>query len=72
MHKVMTMKDGKHGLAYGFLLNREFVYIDVDYGSGKDGSSKQMFNLPTLKQNECIYHQIEVKSKLVVADLIEV
>lgn len=40
LHKVMTSKDGKHGFAYGFWLNRVFAYFGIQYGPGKDGPVK--------------------------------
>lgn len=53
IHTVMTAKDGKHGLAYDFWLNRVFEYFSVVCGKGKAGSVKQMFNITTLEDNEC-------------------
>lgn len=40
IHKVMTTKDGKRGLAYGFWFNGVFLYFDVKYRPGKDRSMK--------------------------------
>lgn len=45
MYKVMTAKDVKHGLAYHFWLYRIFAYFGMEYGPGKEGFMKQMFNL---------------------------
>lgn len=72
MHKVMRTKSAKHSLAYEFLLNKVFDYFYVECGLRKDGLVKQMFILSTLEENECIHQRSEVKSKLVVVDLIEV
>lgn len=67
MHKVMTIKDGRHGLAYGFLLNPVFTYFNVQYRPCKKGSVKKIFTLSTLEDNECIAKKIGVKSKSIVA-----
>lgn len=32
MRTVITAKDGKHGLAYGFWLNRILDYVNMVYG----------------------------------------
>lgn len=72
MHKVMMVKDGKHGLDYGFQLNRMVAYFNMKCGPRKDGPIKKMFTLSTLEENKCISRQNKVKSKSVVADLIEV
>lgn len=31
MHKVMHIKDGKHGLSYGYLLNSVLKYFKIEY-----------------------------------------
>lgn len=64
MHKVMTTKDGNHGLEYGFLLNKVFAYFDMSWTLGKDGSSKKIFTLSTLEDKECILRRSGVKSTL--------
>lgn len=66
------MKDGKHRLAYGFLLNKVFDYFDGEYAPGKDVFVNQMFTLSILEENECIPRWSRVKCNSVVADLIEV
>lgn len=47
MHKVMTAKNGHHGLAYGFLLNRVLAYFDIECGPRKDGFVEQRFTVFT-------------------------
>lgn len=69
---VMTAKDEKHGLAYGFWLNRVFSYFNVVYGKGKVDSVKQMFNITTLEYNECFPRRGRGKSKSIVFELIDV
>lgn len=72
MHKVMTAKDDKHGLAYGFLLNRVFTYFDVECVTRKDRSIKKMFTLSILEENKYIPQRSKVKSNSLVEDIIEV
>lgn len=57
------MKDGKHGLAYGFMLKKVFEYFKVPYKPGKEGSLKQMFTLSTLEDNKCVELKGGLKSK---------
>lgn len=42
MNIVMNTKDGKHGLAYEFWLNKIFAYFSVVYGKWKTSSIKQV------------------------------
>lgn len=72
MNKVKKVKDGKHGLAYGFWLTKIFSYFNMECGPGKVGSVKQMFNVTTLEDNKYIPKKRGTKSKLIVSDLIEV
>lgn len=72
IHKVMTAKDGKSGLAHGFWLSRVFAYFKVPCRPRKVWSVKKIFTVSTLEDNECIASQNGVKSKLVVANLIKV
>lgn len=55
---VVVEKEGKHGLAYGFWLKRVFSYFNVKCSKDKDGSSKQIFNIMTLEDNDCIPNPI--------------
>ncbi|XP_047264227.1 uncharacterized protein LOC107865420 [Capsicum annuum] len=47
-------KKGKHGMPYGYLLNKVFKQYGVDGTKGTAGTAKQMINLTTLVGNECI------------------
>lgn len=40
MTKVWTMKEGRHGLAYGYQLNNVFEYFGVRMGRGVSGCIK--------------------------------
>lgn len=70
MHKIMNIKDSKHGLAYGFLLNKVFEFFKVKCGQGTAGSKKQMFSLTTLEECECVSRRGGVKGQSLVSDLI--
>lgn len=41
MHKVMIVKDEKHGLVYGFLFNRVFEHFKLPCTNIKEGSSNR-------------------------------
>lgn len=69
---IMTSKDGKHGLAYSFWLNKIFAYFNIECGKGKTGFVKQIFNITTLEKNECIPRKRNRKSKIFVCELIDV
>ncbi|WMV49881.1 hypothetical protein MTR67_043266 [Solanum verrucosum] len=68
MHKVMTWKNSKHGIPYGYLLNYVFEHFHVTLGRGVP-SVKQMFSLATLLECECAEGKIKDKSH--VSDLLE-
>lgn len=67
MHKVINVKDRKHDLAYGFLLNRMFEHFKVPCGNSTKGYSKQTFTLSMLEDNECVEWKggLESKSSIV-------
>lgn len=67
MNKVMIDKDGKHGLAYDFCLNKIFMYFNIERGPGKAGSVNLVSNVTTLEDNECIPRRSGAKSKSIVA-----
>lgn len=64
MTKVSKMAEGKHGLAYSFLLNRMFKYWGVELSSGVIGSIKQYFSHNTLMEYECSTSRQEAKNHL--------
>lgn len=68
---VMSTKDGRHGLAYGFWLNRVFVYYNVECGKGMAGSVKQAFNLIALEDNEYIPKRGNGKSRSLVSEQLD-
>lgn len=46
--KVMHEKNGKHGMPYGFLLNRVFDHFKIVYEKGVATTFKKMFTMTTL------------------------
>lgn len=70
MHKVMTVKDGKHGLTYGFLLIKVFEFFKLPCGQGIVGTKKQMLTLTTLEECEYVSRRAGVKGQSLVSDLI--
>lgn len=72
IHTIIIVKDGKHGLAYGFWLNKVFAYFIFKCGKGKVGSVKQIFNITTLEDHECIPRRAGGKSKSIITNLIDV
>lgn len=71
-HIVMTAKDGKYGLAYGFCLNRILDHFNVVCWKRKLRLVKQEFNLTTLKDNKCVLRRGGGKSKSLVFKLVEI
>lgn len=71
INTVITVKDGNHGLAYRFWLNRVFPYFNVECGKKKVDSVKQMFNITTLEDNEYIPRISGGKSKSIVSELVD-
>lgn len=51
--KVLTTREGKHSLAYGYLLNNVFEYFGVKLGRGVPSTIKQAFSQTTLVECEC-------------------
>ncbi|KAH0686307.1 hypothetical protein KY289_017059 [Solanum tuberosum] len=60
MHKVMTWKNAKHGIPYGYLLNHVFEHFRVPLGRGVPGTVKQMFSSATLLKCECTEGKVKV------------
>ncbi|XP_060198413.1 uncharacterized protein LOC132627220 [Lycium barbarum] len=54
MKKVVTVKEGRHGLAYGFFLTKVFEHFEIKVGKVIVGTRKQMFTLGTLEDCECV------------------
>lgn len=70
-HTIITTKDRKHGLDYRFWINKNLDYFNVVCGQGKFNSIKQVFNLTTLEDNECVPKRGGRKSKSLVSELME-
>lgn len=71
MHTMMTSKDRKHGQAYGFWRNGILNHFNMVCGKGKFSSVKQVFNLTTLEDNECVPRRGSGKSKSLFFELVE-
>uniref|UniRef100_A0A1U7XKX1 Uncharacterized protein LOC104235144 n=1 Tax=Nicotiana sylvestris TaxID=4096 RepID=A0A1U7XKX1_NICSY len=54
INKVAKLKDGNHGLPYGFLLTKVFEHFKVSLGPAKVGSKKQTISKVKLEECECI------------------
>lgn len=61
----MTVKNGMHGIAYGYLHN----HFSVALGRGVPGTIKQTFSMVTLIECECVEGKIKAKSQ--VSELLE-
>ncbi|KAH0665678.1 hypothetical protein KY285_026884 [Solanum tuberosum] len=48
MHRVMTWKEAKHEISYGYLLNLVFNHFKVPLGKRVPGTTKQTFTMSTL------------------------
>lgn len=46
MTKALTMREGRHGLAYGYILNNIFEYFGVWMGRGVPGTTSRIFLTP--------------------------
>ncbi|XP_070025934.1 uncharacterized protein [Nicotiana sylvestris] len=70
MQKVVELKDGNHGLPYGFLLTKVFEYFKVPLGQEKVDNYKQYFSKTTLEECECIEKVGGVGSTSTISQLI--
>lgn len=61
MHRIMTGKDGKHGMAYGYFLNKVFEHFNIPLGKGIAGTMKQAFSMSTLIECECSEGKVKDK-----------
>ncbi|WMV18107.1 hypothetical protein MTR67_011492 [Solanum verrucosum] len=52
--RVMTCKNAKHGIPYGYLPNYVFNHFKVPLGRGVPGTVKQMFSVVTFLEYECV------------------
>lgn len=51
--KLLHMTEGRHGLAYGYLLNHVFKYYRLQLSRGIRGTIKQSLSHTTLVECEC-------------------
>lgn len=65
MHRIMKVKNSKHGIAYGYLLNWVFYH----FGGGLVGTIKQTFLMTTLIECKCVEGKYKAKSH--VSELFE-
>lgn len=54
MRKIVSVRDGKYGLAYGFLLSKIFNHCQIKLEKGTTGTRKHMFTKTTFEECECI------------------
>ncbi|KAH0696330.1 hypothetical protein KY290_013695 [Solanum tuberosum] len=62
LHRIMTVKNGKHEIADGYLLNKVFNHFSMPLGRGVLGTIKQTFSMVTLIECECVEGKIKAKS----------
>ncbi|KAH0669537.1 hypothetical protein KY289_024030 [Solanum tuberosum] len=60
----MSLKDGKHGLGYGYLLTWVFRRFRIPFGRGVEGVVKQTISMITLVECKCLEGTIGYKSKV--------
>lgn len=70
MYKILTVKYGRHGLDYDYLLNCVFAHFDIKLGKGVAGTIKQAFSLNNLIECECIKGWIGNKAKSQVSNIL--
>ncbi|KAL3368697.1 hypothetical protein AABB24_009500 [Solanum stoloniferum] len=61
MHRIMTGRDGKHGTAYGYFLNKVFEHFNTPIGKEIAGTMKHAFSMSTLIECECIDGKVKDK-----------
>lgn len=54
MHKTVSMKDGKHGMGYGYFLTKVFNHLEIPLGAGVRGTVKRTNFMNTLVECECL------------------
>lgn len=69
LNTVMFIKDGEHGLTYGFWFIRVLAYFNIKCSRRKTGSVNQVFNLTTLENNKCIPRRGSKKSRSIVSEV---
>lgn len=62
MHRFMHIKDGKHRVPYGYLLNKVFKYFHIECVKGVTGIVKKIFTMNTLIENECVQGRVGTSS----------
>lgn len=71
MIKIRTKRDGRHGLAYGYLLGRIFKEHGIRLEKGIKGTMKKVMPLNTLIECECIDARGGKKEKSQISQLLE-
>lgn len=70
VHKVVHIKEGKHGMPYGYYLNRVFNNFKVVCERGTPDTVKYMFTLTILIENKYVEEKVGTKSQ--VSELMDV
>ncbi|KAH0644645.1 hypothetical protein KY284_032529 [Solanum tuberosum] len=67
----MTVKNGRHGMGYGYLLLRVFNHFGIPLGKGIKGTIKHAFSQITLIECERVKGRAGNNVKSQVSDLLE-
>lgn len=71
IQKIMTSRDEKHGLAYGYLLNRVFISNNIKLGTKVRSTIKQAISFHMLVECECVEGRSSTKGKPQVFELLD-
>lgn len=63
LYKVIHIKNGKHGLSYGYLLTKVFKHFKVECIRGVVGAANQIFTVNTLIKNKYVEGKFRIKFK---------
>ncbi|KAH0644771.1 hypothetical protein KY284_032655 [Solanum tuberosum] len=64
MHNTISVKDGRHGMGYGYFLTKVFKYFEIPLGLGVIGTVKQNIFMDILVKWECLEERTWTKSKV--------
>lgn len=70
MYKVMTIKNERHKMAYGYILNKVFDHFKGECRRGLAGFVKQTINMTTMMEYDRVDEKVRTKSKSEVSKLI--
>lgn len=64
MRKILIVKDGKHGLGYGYFLTKVFRHFGLPLDTGTKGTGTQTFSFKSLMEYECIEGRVVKLSRI--------